>query len=289
MSKKITCAIINLETKTIEQKEFEPKEALGKWAGVGIHQGLLAEVWEKAPETVALTTGPLTGVGLPGSGFLAWCSKQGNVLQAEIAEGRLGAALRLGGIDHLLFVGAGKNENLYIADGEITFLDQPDTKRNSDLVTASVTVDGVCEDQYFKIGSKALAQQLINKGIASIQIVSHREIEIADSKKFLDYTIGLYQECKKADRNDPENELPVPYLSVCNIGEVELSANCAALNAILGVAWNEVFPKQGQSACGAELLSILTGTAYSQEALEKAGAKLKECSLAMVQEGRGQV
>lgn len=168
--------------------------------------GALRDLGSGGEDFLALSTGLLTGTGAPGSGGMTWCLRRGGVFQCVPAEGRLGAALRYGGIDHLVFQGASGGPymlNITVCNGEITlrrtsnrpfmaFKDAWRARPEEDSVIAVVGRNCVAEDNFFAVGSQTVAAALRERGVGSLTVSSSGGLSMADDREFLRKSVELW-------------------------------------------------------------------------------------------------
>lgn len=300
--KHMRCAIIDLangQSCIADLGEWELSSGNFGW---GVHAYNRANR-QRDISFVALSTGILTGTGIPGSGGITWCNYQNNSSMFYPAEGRLGAALRYAGIDHLAITGvcpAGQKADITILDGKISVSYARASRTESaakaystvwkkrpteDSVIAIPAPNGILEDNWFFISDKMTSSLLRNMGLHSLTVSYSGGLPVADPEKFCALAAQLWQ----VRRDLPvmsDAEHPVRYLSVMP-GHTAADTSAWPARArlktgvlekqmltALGLCWGQHAEAMGGLDMAAKLLSACSGDPVTVDDLRQSAMAL---------------
>ena len=295
------CAVIDLESGSASVLEA------GKWAlsvgnlGWNVHPLNRIHPLDDTAFT-AISTGPLTGTGAPGSGGFTWCNFQSSGKMFYPAEGRLGPALRFAGLDHLIFTGKcpdGVKADVVIHDSRITVTyvrinrtesaakayERAQKRRPSeDSVIVIPSPSGVLEDDHFFISDKITSSLLRAMGVHSLTVASSGAIPIAEPGEFCALVSRLWSARRGLSAADAEH--PARCLSVhpgIAAGAAPVWPAAARLKAgdperqllaALGLYWEGYAAELGGLETAAQLLSLGCGKDISAAQLRLSGQVL---------------
>lgn len=193
--------------------------------------GALRELWQDWPEMTALSAGMLTGTGAPGSGGMLWSYRSGGQVRHCAGQGRLAAALRWCGLDHLVILGvsgASHSVDVVVTDNHIALRQQvrqrsafasrvyAAVRQMSPGETGVIAVldsKGILEDQIIPIGSRAAAQALRRIGVRSVTVCGTGGIDIAHPEEYLSLCGALWRAEREKNADHGEAARPAAYLS----------------------------------------------------------------------------
>jgi hypothetical protein len=300
--KHMHCAIIDLangQSSIVDLGEWELSSGNFGW---GVHSFNRANR-QRDISFVALSTGILTGTGVPGSGGIAWCNYQNNSSMFYPTEGRLGAALRYAGIDHLAVTGkcpVGQKADITIRDGKIsvTYVRASRTESaakayaqvwkrrpTEDSVIAIPAPSGILEDNWFFISDKMTSSLLRNMGLRSLTVSYTGGLKMADPEKFCALTAQLWQ-IRRELPVVSDAEHPVRYLSVmpgCGAADTSAWPARARLKSgvlekqmltALGLYWGQYAETLGGLDMAAKLLSACSGDTVTVDDLRQSALAL---------------
>ena len=300
--KHMHCAIIDLangQSSIVDLGEWDLSSGNFGW---GVHSFNRANR-QRDISFVALSTGILTGTGVPGSGGIAWCNYQNNSSMFYPAEGRLGAALRYAGIDHLAITGkcpAGQKADITIRDGKISITYVRASRTESaakaytqvwkrrpteDSVIAIPAPSGILEDNWFFISDKMTSSLLRNMGLRSLTVSYSGGLKMAAPEAFCALTAQLWQ-IRRALPIASDAEHPVRYLSVmpgCGAADTSAWPARARLKSgvlekqmltALGLYWGQHAETLGGLDMAAKLLSACSGDTVTVDDLRQSALAL---------------
>lgn len=300
--KHMHCAIIDLangQSSIVDLGEWELSSGNFGW---GVHSFNRANR-QRDISFVALSTGILTGTGVPGSGGIAWCNYQNNASMFYPAEGRLGAALRYAGIDHVAITGkcpSGQKADITIRDGKISvsyvranrtesaakaYAQVWKRRPTEDSVIAIPAPSGILEDNWFFISDKMTSSLLRNMGLRSLTVSYSGGLKMADPEKFCALAAHLWQ-IRRELPIVSDAEHPVRYLSVMpGYGAADSSAWSARARlksgvlekqtlTALGLYWGQYAETLGGLDMAAQLLSACSGDTVTVDDLRQSALAL---------------
>ncbi len=274
---KIKCGIIHLDKRQLEMVELHRDQLSDKVGSYGIYPEEFSKVWEEDPDAVALATGILTGCGVPGSGCMAWCRKDGSKWILEKTEGQLGATLKMAGLDHLIFTGKSCSDvNILISNDSVEFQDGIDAediwnrlldmRPDRESVVAYMDHDGVREDTCFTIGSPKLSENIRKKGVQSVILTGHGAIEAACPDKLIDLIIKMSQGYAQGNfdpivsgRKNPARYLSLNHFASNQEAVSEFPASC------IGLGWETGYLGQDVEQLAAKVWAAVTGDSITKE------------------------
>ena len=300
--KNMRCAIIDLTSGQSCIAELGEWELASGNFGWGVH-AYNEKCRQRDISFVALSTGILTGTGVPGSGGVAWCNYQSNAKMFYPAESRLGAALRYAGIDHLALTGKapiGQKADITIRDGKISISYVRASRTESaakaysyvwkrrpteDSVIAIPAPSGVLEDNWFFVSDKMTSSLLRNMGLRSLTVSNSGGLRIANPEAFCALTAQLWQTRRELPVvSDAEH--PVRYLSVmpgCAAADTSAWPARARLKSgvlekqmltALGLYWGQYAETLGGLDMAAKLVSACSGDTVTVDDLRKSALAL---------------
>lgn len=294
MERTVRYALIDLQNRTTGLKEVQ-----AGWFGTW---GLLLEElgfwWRLDPSAVALTTGPLTGCGAPGTGAMTWSYLKNGRVQNLTGEGRLGAALRYAGVDALLFYGRSdaplwlevEDGKLSLREGKPSYTTLAAGKPSEDTVVVTFRPRGAVEDKYFPLSDGALSRRLLEKGISALTVDTAGGLAVADSQRLAALCVDLYHWAAQNGPAAGSRQQPAQFLSLDHTVGFESPATYLnparspeeQLFAALGILWSPRLEGRSRRADTAALLEACLGIPCTEgdlDALEAHLAQLRQRNL----------
>lgn len=285
----VRCLIVDLAGKKTTCQEWS-RDSLSDGLGTyGIYLDELGAVWQDDPEAAALAAGPLTGTSVPGSGGMSWCRMGPGGLAAEHTEGRLGAALRFAGWDHLIITGvSSERTDLLIEDGSVVF--RPATahgdheawqqllkeRPDENSVAALTDARGIREDPYFLTGSWEMSRALQNKGLRAVIITGRGSVEARCPEELLRESLALCAAFRESGEYAGSRKQPARYMSASHIWEEDKPEPLPAMPlAFLGLGWDDRFPGGDMMERAAQLLNCCVQGAWDKEKLMEARERIE--------------
>ena len=287
MRRTMRYALIDLANQTTVVKEITADD-FGTW---GVLFDEMDFWWKADPDVVALTTGVLTGSGAPGTGASSWCFLQDGAPRCVAWEGRLGAWLRCGGIDSVIFLGKSREPcRVMFSNGKIRLergsADYPTLlagREDPNAVIAVVTRKAVTEDKYFVISDRSVADRLFDKGLCAIVAEPTGRLEIADPVRMAELAAEMTRTAIRSGRllGSGRTE-PARYLSLDHTVRFQkpTSYNSPVASfkdlvyASLGIIWSEALAGMDRKRITAELLTACTGTPCREEEIDALAEQL---------------
>ena len=276
MMKTVRCAIIDLQSGSARSVSVS---ADGKfvWA-VCCEDGCCMD------GAVTLSTGPLTGMGVPGGSGMTWHLNN----KYYPAEGRVASALRFAGWDHLVLTGKcpeGTKADITIHGEDIAVkLVSASARETAHGVYAKVmkarpngasvilvpAQNGMMEDDCFLVSARGVSAELRAMGVRSLTVSGEGALAVADPAALRALCVDLWLEVK-GWKNNSDAEHPARYLSVMPGAGLEMPAEwgkClyqqgsdAQILAAMGLCWGSCAEKLGGVEMAAKLLAACTGEA----------------------------
>ena len=299
MERTIRYGLIDLANRTTQRVTLQAAR-FGTWGMLGEE---LAFWWQQDREAVALTTGPLTGCGAPGTGAMAWSYLKEGRLHTLATEGRLGAWLRYAGLDALVFCGKTDGplwlevsaQGQALRSGKPSYAALAAQKPTEEAVVATVRPRGILEDGLFALSDRSLARRLLDKGLTALVVDAGEEggLAVADSARLARLCVELYSWAAKegplaGDRNAPARYLSLDHMAPLNKRDIYMNPACTPeeqLYAALGILWSPHLEGRDRRADTAALLEACLGGRCDPAELDQLGNYLARLRLTNLEGG----
>lgn len=223
---KYVIADINLSKEEVEIKKISPTSDFSSLDSFEVVLQEYGDMWKTSPNPfLAISTGPLTGTGAPGTAtyYVSCVTPFADKLTVNLCEGEIGPNLRYAGINHLALHGKATKPLIVIINEEGIELKTIPKIENMDIVEttnflrqqlgediviacigstdkASSPFASVVCDYYSEIKTPGLGRLFFELGLKALVVSGKNGVSFNSPDNFLEEIIAIYQHCVDTKR-----------------------------------------------------------------------------------------